>query len=123
MKLIIEVPEGVKRIQLFYYKPTSPVLQYAEHFGDQLQSMIVKDEPCEYCGDKDHKNDYGRTFYKEFLHDTDILTTLDDAHLQLAYSEKTGWVLHFEDEYGDRMFDVKISNCPPCGRPLGKDVE
>ena len=79
-------------------------------------------EPCEWCGTEEQRNESGRVFYAELPHDARQLTTLDDAHLQLAYDKKTGWVLHFEDEAGDRMFDVKILACPNCGKAL-KDGE
>lgn len=74
-------------------------------------------KPCPFCGDLEETNDTGRVFYKELPHDARFLTTLDDAHLQIA-QDNNGWVLHFEDDCGDRMFDIKISCCPICGRNL-----
>jgi rubrerythrin len=78
-------------------------------------------ESCEYCSKKDSKNNSGRVFYKELPHDTRFLTTLDDAHLQLAYDQRSGWVLHFENAYGNRMFDIRVYKCPICGRQLNNE--
>lgn len=73
---------------------------------------------CPHCVEIEQHNERGRVFYKELPHDASILTTLDDDRLQIAFDDKGGWVLHFEDAYGDRMFDVKITHCPMCGKPL-----
>jgi len=83
-----------------------------------FRSEQEREKGCEYCKGIEQTNNSGRTFFKELPHDTAVLTTLDDAHLQIAYDDKSGWVLHFEDENGDRMFDIKISSCPICGRKL-----
>lgn len=74
-------------------------------------------KPCPICHEQEQKNDYGRVFYKELPHIENVITTLDDEHVQLV-SDKNGWALHFEDDYGDRMFDVKAEFCPVCGRNL-----
>ena len=86
--------------------------------AEALREKAEREKGCEYCNDEEQRNDSGRVFYKELPHDARFLTTLDDAHLQIAFDEKSGRVLHFEDDSGDRMFDVKILNCPMCGRAL-----
>lgn len=83
-----------------------------------LREQAERDKGCEYCTTEEQQNERGRVFYKEFPHDARFLTTLDDAHLQIAFDNQSGWVLHFEDDSGDRMFDVKIASCPMCGRRL-----
>lgn len=83
----------------------------------------MRTESCEVCGTKEQINTHGRIFYKEIPHDDQALTICDDSHLQLAYDDQIGWVLHFEDNDGEGMFDVKISSCPNCGRKLKPESE
>ena len=94
---------------------------YLEAFQVVPSTIERVEDGCEYCTIEECRNPSGRIFYKQFPHNTDCLTTLDDAHLQLAYDTKSGWVLHFEDDYGDRMFDIKTNSCPNCGKLLKGD--
>lgn len=79
---------------------------------------MVELKPCPFCEEEEQRNGSGRVFFKELPHDSRYLTTLDDAHLNLAYDKNSGYVLHFEDESGDRMFDVKVGFCPVCGKRM-----
>jgi len=48
MKILVEVTDGTKRVIVAHLLPN--LLWHQEVYSkDQLQSMIVKDEPCEYC--------------------------------------------------------------------------
>lgn len=100
---------------------SEPVTTYARLAVEALREKKEREKGCEFCRTEEQYNPGGRVFYKELPHDARFLTTLDDAHLQIAFDEKSGWVLHFEDEYGDRMFDIKINRCPMCGRDLRKE--
>ena len=85
--------------------------------GDKHMNLSSKLNHCPFCHEEEQRNFAGRKFYKELPHEATVMTTLNDAHLQLA-SDKKGWVLHFEDDGGDRMFDIKVEHCPRCGRNL-----
>ena len=86
---------------------------------EALQGKLEREKRCEYCKGFYLANASGREFYKAFQHTSDYWTTLDDVTVGIAH-DKDGYFLHFEDESGDRMFDVKISSCPVCGRKLGE---
>lgn len=92
----------------------------AQEIDPTTLEYLGEHEGCEYCTVEECRNPSGRIFYKQFPHNTDCLTTLDDAQLQLAYDIKSGWVLHFQDVSGDRMFDVITHSCPNCGKHLGE---
>ncbi len=95
---------------------------YCDLVYKALKEMKQREQGCEWCALESMRNISGRIFYKELTHDTSFLTSLDDASLQIAYDKQSGWVLHYEDENGDRMFDVKITHCSNCGRDLRKDA-
>ena len=101
-----------------YYDSFNLAIEVKQKAIQALQEKAERDKGCEYCDSIELQNSSGRVFYKELPHHTEIITTLDDAHLQIAFDDKSGWVLHFEDENGDRMFDIKINDCPMCGRKL-----
>ena len=92
---------------------------------EALKEKAERDKGCEYCNTVEHVNGHYRNFYKAFPHHNDdkIFTSLDFADLSIAHDNESGWVLHFEDENGDRMFDIKINHCPHCGRKLGESNE
>lgn len=89
-----------------------------------LQEKAERDKGCEYCRNVEHVNGHYRNFYKAFPHDNDdkVFTTLDYADLSIAHDKKSGWVLHYESENGDKMFDIKINACPMCGRKLNSNA-
>lgn len=75
------------------------------------------EDGCDYCKIVELTNVFGTKFYKEFVHDTDVETTLDAAHLQLIQI-KNRYFLHMYDDDGDRRFEVEIEYCPVCGRKI-----
>ena len=84
-----------------------------------LQEKLEREKGCEYCKGFYLENASGRKFYKAFPHTSNYWTTLDDVTVGMVH-DKDGYFLHFENESGERMFDVKISDCPMCGRKLGE---
>lgn len=100
-----------------FYKIGNDQIKLEELILQALQEKAEREKGCEFCKNEEHRNDSERIFYKEFPHDLNLSTSLSDAHLQIAFDNKSGWVLHFENEY-DRMFDDKITHCPMCGRKL-----
>ena len=112
---MIGAPPQYCGIKYVYNDPCGYVFETAI---EVLEEKLEREKGCEYCDSIELQNSSGRVFYKELPHHTEIITTLDDAHLQIAFDDKSGWVLHFEDENGDRMFDIKINDCPMCGRKL-----
>lgn len=126
-KIMTDLEETIHEFEQFidndYKNYTVPPNNAIDLALQVLQEKLEREQGCEYCNTVEQVNGHYRIFYKAFPHHNDdkIFTSLDFADLSIAHDNKNGWVLHFEDDNGDRMFDVKINYCPNCGRKLKED--
>lgn len=92
MKILVEVTDGTKRVIVAHLLPN--LLWHQEVYSkDQLQSMIVHTEPCEWCNTEYHQ------------------------------SFEVAKCVRFHTSGDFTTHKIKVKCCPNCGRPLEKDVE
>jgi len=106
MKIKVKVPDDTRTLSVITThqdkeSPYETVAFKARYYGDQLQSMIVSDKPCELCS---------------------IESEIELDCIECAHVINRKCVMPCETCEDYSKFEPITKFCRHCGRPLGKDV-